>query len=545
MFRCFWFVPFVVLTAYGGIQPQILAQSAPKQSVGAASHAVARSGASTSSRTGDHDATSVEAGGTYKHAGKMPTSSVIPSSGPPQSGGATYYVSPTGSNTNPGTAELPFRTIQNAADTVNPGDTVIVEDGTYTSSDASSCSRETTVVCVSRGGTASNWVVFKSRNKWRARIDGQNSSVNNGWTFGDESGYVRIEGFEIFGVGNANGSSSGINLFNGGHDVEIAGNHIHHVGRVCTDTSNAQTGITVKRNRATIEENLIHDIGRLAPGENGCNPDGFNYENHDHGIYINGNSNNPSFVANGTMVRNNIFYNINRGWPVHMFPGALERVSILNNTFATPNPYRDGHIVISGVDLSDSRIENNIFYEPRNLAVTIRGGATVTNTMITHNITTTASMTDLIPVGLGLANNGLNTDPLLVNAADSDFRLRFNSPAIDAGLTLSKVTRDFDGQTRPRGAASDIGAREFVGSAPTIIGASISGKHLLVSGEAFDKGAIILMNGSSQKTLHDDANPTVLIGKKVGKRIASGQRVVLQVRNSDGLLSLEFSFTRP
>src|SRR5215475_1351116 len=50
----------------------------------------------------------------------------------PPPAGATFYVSPTGLDSNPGTEDQPFRTIQMAADVVNPGNTVIVEDGAYT-----------------------------------------------------------------------------------------------------------------------------------------------------------------------------------------------------------------------------------------------------------------------------------------------------------------------------------------------------------------------------------------------------------------------------
>src|SRR5688572_5954217 len=44
---------------------------------------------------------------------------------------ATFYVAPTGKDTNPGTAPAPWLTIQRAANTVNPGDTVIVRPGVY------------------------------------------------------------------------------------------------------------------------------------------------------------------------------------------------------------------------------------------------------------------------------------------------------------------------------------------------------------------------------------------------------------------------------
>ena len=49
----------------------------------------------------------------------------------------------------------------------------------------------------------------------------------------------------------------------------------------------------------------------------------------------------------------------------------------------------------------------------------------------------------------------------------------------------------------------------------------------------------------SSKTLADEVSPNnSLLGKKVGKRIARGQTVVIQVKNSDGALSEPFRFTR-
>src|SRR4029450_12015373 len=46
--------------------------------------------------------------------------------------GATYYVSTTGLDSNPGTQALPFRTINKATDVARtPGDTIFVRGGTY------------------------------------------------------------------------------------------------------------------------------------------------------------------------------------------------------------------------------------------------------------------------------------------------------------------------------------------------------------------------------------------------------------------------------
>lgn len=44
---------------------------------------------------------------------------------------ADYYVATDGSDTNPGTKEQPWKTIQYAADTLQPGDTVFIRGGTY------------------------------------------------------------------------------------------------------------------------------------------------------------------------------------------------------------------------------------------------------------------------------------------------------------------------------------------------------------------------------------------------------------------------------
>ncbi len=57
--------------------------------------------------------------------------------------------------------------------------------------------------------------------------------------------------------------------------------------------------------------------------------------------------------------------------------------------------------------------------------------------------------------------NSFSGDPKFVNASGADFHLQSSSPAIDKGMTLSTVTTDFEGTTRPQGPAYDIGADEF------------------------------------------------------------------------------------
>src|SRR5207302_7815579 len=48
-----------------------------------------------------------------------------------QAAGATYYVSPAGSDANAGSSAFPFRQIRRALQVVAPGDTVQIADGSY------------------------------------------------------------------------------------------------------------------------------------------------------------------------------------------------------------------------------------------------------------------------------------------------------------------------------------------------------------------------------------------------------------------------------
>lgn len=92
---------------------------------------------------------------------------------------------------------------------------------------------------------------------------------------------------------------------------------------------------------------------------------------------------------------------------------------------------------------------------------------------------------------------------------------------------------------------SRIGPSQAIAS-PKVLEAAISGKTLMVFGENFSDGAVIVLNGDAQKTSNEPGSPTAaLIGKKSGKRIGRGQRVTIEVRNSDGALSEAFSFIRP
>jgi hypothetical protein len=58
-------------------------------------------------------------------------------------------------------------------------------------------------------------------------------------------------------------------------------------------------------------------------------------------------------------------------------------------------------------------------------------------------------------------------DAKFVNGSSRDYHLQSDSPCVDKGSTISSVTDDKDGISRPRGTGYDIGAYEYTSSDPT------------------------------------------------------------------------------
>ncbi|MGI8818889.1 MAG: choice-of-anchor Q domain-containing protein [Gemmatimonadales bacterium] len=351
-----------------------------------------------------------------------------------------YYVAPAGSDTNPGSSGSPFRTLQKAAEVAGPGDTVVVRPGTYTGGSR--------MVSLSRSGEPGNPITFLSERRWGAILDGRDQSLV-AWYFDAGVGHIRVEGFEIRDL-----REHGFDFYGGGvHDITIVRNHVHHVGRNCTDTSNGRTGASIGAgaSRVTFDGNVWHHIGRFAPGEQGCTPKTEHYKNHDHGIYVEN--------ADRVTIKNNVFYGFGRGWPIHRYSSRDAKtrgLSIVNNTFVGQNTYREGQIILAS-PTEGLKIENNVFHGPNRAALYFENlrfpGASVRHNMVYGGVIKVGR-----PRGVTFSRNWERTDPRLRELPD--FRLRYDSPAIDAGLPLAEVTEDADGVRRPRGSGYDIGAYE-------------------------------------------------------------------------------------
>jgi hypothetical protein len=79
----------------------------------------------------------------------------------PAAGRIEYHVSPTGSDTNPGTSAAPFRTINKAAQVALAGDVVTIRDGTYNES-----------VTVRNSGAIDKRIVFQAQNRGKVVLSG-------------------------------------------------------------------------------------------------------------------------------------------------------------------------------------------------------------------------------------------------------------------------------------------------------------------------------------------------------------------------------------
>jgi titin len=145
-----------------------------------------------------------------------------------------------------------------------------------------------------------------------------------------------------------------------------------------------------------------------------------------------------------------------------------------------------------------------------------------------------------IPVLLGSGN--VSTD----GTGNASYAFTFPIPSsstVSSGLVNATAT-DPLGNTSEFSLCAPVSGQ--IPAGPVISSVQPAGKNLLVMGQNFDSGAVILKNGNPQRTLHDDQTPsTTLTGKKVNKNIAPGETVTIQVQNSDGSLSNQVTYTRP
>ncbi len=136
---------------------------------------------------------------------------------------SSFYVSTTGSDSNPGTQAAPWRTVQHAADTVRAGGTVNVRGGIY----------EELLTIKASGNATDGFITFRSYPGETAVLDATHftPSGRQGVLTIHNQSYVRIEGFEIrnFRTAEHRLAPLGISVMGSGSHIELLKNNVHHI----------------------------------------------------------------------------------------------------------------------------------------------------------------------------------------------------------------------------------------------------------------------------------------------------------------------------
>lgn len=387
----------------------------------------------------------------------------------------TYYVNDTsGDDAYDGNLTHPFKTIQAGADVVTAGDTVIVQNGTYTDSNG----LDSIVYINKKRGNATHWITFKSEHHLGAILDGVSGARDVGFylyynpTYCDQQAYVNITGFEIKDV-----MLAGIQL-RSCYDIVIYMNKIHGVGRDnpdtgCTGGPGATGGILShpETMNVTVDRNEIYDIGRQYNAA--CGYDVYHY---DHNIYASG--------YNWT-ITNNILYNAYFGWLLKLDDNLLSKTGrshyVGNNVFGHALPHGNlGHIGIVNADADEHIvIENNIGYNTSEGEYGV-GKYFIWNRIVLdsddvfrNNVFSNSLWYNKPGYGSGTPTTANNTDNLslsnfnMTDPENNDFTLLSTaSYLIGEGISNSDTPAyDFAGVIR--GDPPDIGAYEYVAGNPS------------------------------------------------------------------------------
>ena len=421
------------------------------------------------------------------------------------SNGTTYYVSPSGNDSNPGTEAQPWPTIKKAADTLTAGDTVYIKAGTYQER-----------VVPKNSGSSGNYITYAAYTDDTVIIDGSNISLssdldglfvvanksyitisgltvknagpndNNAGIYVDSSSYITIEKNYTY-----NTVSSGIGVWDSDHitidgnevdlacndgeqecitvattdTFEIKNNHVHHSG---PGTLGGE-GIDVKdgSTNGKIYKNHVYYINRLGIYIDSWDKNTYNIEAYQNTVHDCADDGFTVAAESGGLLENVKIYNnivysntmngiciSENGEAIYLHP--MKNIYVVNNTFYNNgNSAWGGGVLIENPDAEEVVIRNNICSQ--NVFSQIQVEASVKNLTVDHNLIDGYRGYDTETYG----NDYIEDDPLFVSASGADFHLQGNSPAIDKGSSSDAPGADYEGNSRPYGSGYDIGAYEY------------------------------------------------------------------------------------
>jgi hypothetical protein len=339
-----------------------------------------------------------------------------PPSGPPPPG---LYVSPGGSDSNPGTFERPLRSLQKAADKVKPGTVVRALPGSYGP------------VASRTDGTVTARIVFLSTTPRGAKI--VTSGTTSAWS--NRGDYVDIVGFEV----SAPAAREGI-ISEASH-VRVLGVHVYNTATAIGCTNNGGAAINHGSYTGTdneVSDSWVHDIGPA-----GC---GFVQ-----GIYVS---------QSGGRILNNVVYRV-AAWGIHTWHAATG-ITIANNLVFGA---RSGAIVVGAGDNPPGILASNFLVANNMVLDSGRGivemGRVGDGNRFLNNLVFRAGKGVELVKGVQSATRAV--DPVLLNYqldGTGNYHPGASSPAVDGGTATGAPAQDIDGVPRPRGKAPDIGPYE-------------------------------------------------------------------------------------
>ncbi len=425
---------------------------------------------------------------------------------------ATYYVATNGSDSNPGTKDLPWATIQKAANTIVPGDTVCVEAGTYNNFPG---------VLISTSGTELLPITYDANGT--VILDGNNGAVDafliNGadWIIirdftirnfaGDkkcgvhlknDADHCTIENCEIYNIISAGGTTvaAAIRILNSSYNT-IKNNHVHHsytgigLRSYPSELDNETTGNIIEGNICNNNDISAENSDGISASDTWIHHNTYRgnvlYSNADDGIdlwlshdniveknisYSNGTK--PGGDGNGfklatktaTSGNNIVRYNIAYNNPKAGFLSNGRRQIYYNNTAYSngTNGFLDTKEAGEpGSDLWNNTSTGNtgadlITQSPSN--ANFNNWCAAGDFHVMYNSANYYSLASY-QAAIGKEANSINVNPGFVDAPNADFHLTADSALIDAGTLIQPGLTDRDGTAVPQCDAPDIGAYEF------------------------------------------------------------------------------------
>jgi len=419
---------------------------------------------------------------------------------------ATYYVSPTGSDSNPGTAAAPFQTLQaganavtadaNAGGGVAAGDTVIVRAGTYAAGMILGWN-------TSASGVANSPITFEAdpaAAPGSVIITGRDYETMDGIDVEQGSNYIVIQGFII---NNTSGSISHAGIRVAGANCVIQNNTANACGdwgiytsfadyvliqdNVASNSIN-QHGIYVANSTLdpVIQGNQIfgnHDGGLQLNGDASQGGDGLDTGAliQDNIIHDNGTGGGAAINCDGVQyarIQNNLLYN-NHSTGIALFDedgaaGSIDNV-VVNNTIIEASDSRWCININSGS--TGNTVYNNILYNYNSNNGSIEISEDSLSGFVSNYNTVDGQFADYTTglvmnqaqwmIFCGQDGNSFIATPaqLFVNPAGGNYHLLAGATAVDAGTSMAAPNQppayDLEGNPRPQGNGYDIGVYEF------------------------------------------------------------------------------------